>query len=225
MLSCWKSSGCQGGVKHREHLWHQDTIKTLTARKRGSASSAGVWCECVCLAAFPHNLALRDDTLPPLSLRATVPAARPNEGQGCAFVSRSSFASRRQAASQDLFKGAANPITLLICEALSPRTPASVGTTSQGTVRLPLVIGPDRKSEGSMHHKASTRLSLSRQWQSEGREALTFASHVMTAPPGETAWLHIGVAVRIRLVEFHLYPLVNMKQRRRGVEKCTNGTK
>lgn len=47
----------------------------------------------------------------------------------------------------------------------------------------------------------------------------------MTAPPRETAWLHIGVAVRIRLVEFHLYPLVEMEQGRHGVEKCTNWPK
>ncbi|KAK1887650.1 DNA-directed RNA polymerase subunit beta'' [Dissostichus eleginoides] len=64
------------------------------------------------------------------------------------FVNRSSFASRRRTASQGLFKGSANPIRLLICEALSPRTPASVGTTSWGITGLLVVIGGDRESEG-----------------------------------------------------------------------------
>ncbi|KAI4824998.1 hypothetical protein KUCAC02_020703, partial [Chaenocephalus aceratus] len=56
----------------------------------------------------------------------------------------SSFASRRRTASQGLFKGSANPIRLLICEALSPRTPASVETTSRGITGLLVVIGGDR---------------------------------------------------------------------------------
>lgn len=100
---------------------------------------------------------------PSSSLRATVHTARPNKGQVPAFLLRTSFASRRQTASQGLFKGPANPIRLLICEALSPRTPASAGTTSQGITRLLVVIGGDRESEGSRHHKASTQLGVSQE--------------------------------------------------------------
>lgn len=93
---------------------------------------------------FPQFSFQRLHSTPPFSLRATVHPARPNKGQVPAFLLRSSFASRRQAASQGLFKGPANPIRLLICEALSPRTPASVGTTSQGIMGLLVVIGGDR---------------------------------------------------------------------------------
>lgn len=159
-----------------------------------------------------HNSAFRDHTLPPpSSLRATVHTAMANKGQVPALLLRSIFASHRQTASQGLFKGPANPIRLLICEALSPRTPASVGTTSQGIMGLLVVIGGDRKSEDSMHHKASTQLWVSQEWQSESREGLTNTSHVMTAAPG-TAQIHIGCEIWIRLVGFHLYLLLSTDQ-------------
>lgn len=159
-----------------------------------------------------HNSAFRGYTpLPPTPLRATVHPARPNKGQVPAFLFRSSFASRRQTASQGLFKGPANPIRLLICEALSPQTPASVGTTSQGITGLLVVIGGDRESEGSMHHKASTRLQVSQDWQSESREGLPNTSHVMTAASG-TERIHIGCEIWIRPVGFHLYLLLSTEQ-------------
>ncbi len=148
---------------------------------------------------------------PPSSFRATVHPARTNKGQVPAFLLRSSFASRRQTASQGLFKGPANPIRLLICEALSPQTPASVGTTSQGITGLLVVIGGDRESEGSMHHKASTRLEVSQGWQSESREGLANTSHVMTAASG-TARVHIGCEIWIRPVGFHLYLLLSTER-------------
>lgn len=112
---------------------------------------------------FPQFRFQRLHSPPPSSLRATVHTARPNKGQVPAFLLRTSFASRRQTASQGLFKGPANPIRLLICGALSPRTPASVGTASQGIMGLLVVIGGDTESEGSMHHKASTRLRVSQE--------------------------------------------------------------
>lgn len=112
---------------------------------------------------FPQFSFQRLHHTPPFSLRATIHTARPNKGQVPAFLLRTSFASRRQTASQGLFKGPANPIRLLICEALSPRTPASAGTTSQGITQLLVVIGGDRESEGSRHHKASTRLGVSQE--------------------------------------------------------------
>ena len=161
---------------------------------------------------FPQFSFQRLHSTPPSSLRATVHTARPNKGQVPAFLLRSSFASRRQTASQGLFKGPANPIRLLICEALSPRTPASVGTTSQGITGLLVVIGGDRESEGSMHHEASTQLGVSQEWQSESRAGLSNTSHVMTAAPG-TAQIHIGCETWIRPVGFHLYLLLSTEHR------------
>lgn len=150
---------------------------------------------------------------PPSSLRATVHTARPNKGQVPAFLLRAVFASHRQTASQGLFKGPANPIRLLICEALSPQTPASAGSTSQSITRLLVVIGGDRKSEGSRHHKASMQLGVSQEWQSETREGLSNTSHVMTAAPGTTQ-LHIGCEIWIRPLGFHLYLLLSTAQRK-----------
>lgn len=63
---------------------------------------------------FPQFSFQRLHATPPSSLRATVHTARPNKGQVPAFLVRSSFASRRQTASQGLFKGPANPIRLLM---------------------------------------------------------------------------------------------------------------
>lgn len=109
-----------------------------------------------------HNSAFRGNVSPPCSLRAVVPSVRPNKGQAPAFLLRTSFASRRQTASQSLFKDSANPIRLQISEALSPQTWASAGSTSQGIIELQAVIGGDRESEGSRHHKAVTWLGASR---------------------------------------------------------------
>lgn len=140
-------------------------MKTLSKTERGSDSERGVLSASDILLPlhFPQFSFQRLHSTPPPSLRATVHTARPNKGQVPAFLLRSSFASRRQTTSHGLFKGSANPIRLLIFEALSPRTPASVGTTSQGIMGLLVVIGGDRESEGSMHHKASTRLGVSQE--------------------------------------------------------------
>lgn len=121
------------------------TIKTLnktgSERERERVLSAS---DILLPLHFPQFSFQRLHSTPLSSLRATVHTARPNKGQVPAFLLRSSFASRRQTASQGLFKGPANPLRLLICEALSPQTPASVGTTSQGIMGLLVVIGGDR---------------------------------------------------------------------------------
>ncbi|CAB1441032.1 unnamed protein product [Pleuronectes platessa] len=122
----------------------------------------GVWASAFDSAAKSKDVAQRASPEQPY-FHATVSTARPNKGQGCAFLLRSSFASRRQTASQSLFKRPANSIRWFICEALSPWTPASAGTTSQGIMGLLVVIGGDRESEGSRHHKASTRLGVSQE--------------------------------------------------------------
>lgn len=138
------------------------TMKTLN--KTGGERERSIVCQGHTFTSSLPTIQLSEATLClPSPLRATVHPARPNKGQVPASLLRSSFASRRQAASQGLFKGPANPIRLLICEALSPRTPASVGTTSQGIMGLLAVIGGDRESGRSTHHKASARLGVSRE--------------------------------------------------------------
>lgn len=130
------------------------TIKTEKEMKK-EEQRRGIVCQCHYV--YPltsQNPAFSGHTLPPPSSYT----ANPNKGQDSASLLRSSFASRRQMASQSLFKGSANPIRLLICEALSPQTPTSAGTTSEGIMGLLVVIGGDRESEGSRHHKASTGL-------------------------------------------------------------------
>lgn len=144
----------------------------------------------------------------PSTVRATVHSARPNKGQGPTFLLRTSFTSPRQTASQALFKEPANPIRLLNCEALSPQTPASAGTTSESITELLVVTGGDRESEGSKDHKASTRLKVSQEWQSESRGGLSNTSHVMAAA-SEKALIHIGDETQIRLGGFHLYLLLS----------------
>lgn len=85
-------------------------------RKRGALSAS----DTLLPLHFPQFSFQRLNHTPPSSLHATVHTARPNKGQVPAFLLRTSFASCRQTASQGLFKGPANPIRLLICEALSP---------------------------------------------------------------------------------------------------------
>lgn len=207
----WAKPGpARRSTSHAAQWHHEDTYpdwERKRGRKRGR--EGGLSASDILLPLnFPQLSFQRLHSTHPFSFHATVHTARPNKGQGSAFLLRSSFASRRQTASQGLFKGPANPIRLFICEALSPRTPASAGATSQGIIGLQVVIGGDRESEGSRHHKASTRLGVSQEWQSESREGLTNASHVMTAAPG-TAQIHIGCEIRIRPLGFHLYLLLS----------------
>ena len=150
---------------------------------------------------------------PPSSSLATIHTARPNKGQVPAFLLRTSFASPRQTASQGLFKEPANPIRLLNCKALSPQTPASAETTSEGITELLVVTGGDRESEGSRHHKASAQLKVRQEWQPGSRGGLSNTSHVLAAASG-TAWIHIGCEIQIRLVRFHLYLLLYIQWRK-----------
>lgn len=134
-------------------------MKTLIQTER-NRDREGVCCDVLLPLHFPQFSFQMLRSTPPSSFRATVHTARPNKGQVPALLLRSSFASPRQTASQGLFKEPANPIRLLNCEALSPRTPASAETTSQGITELLVVTGGDRESEESRHHKASTQLQV-----------------------------------------------------------------